>query len=307
MSMSMAIINHSCPQCPQRVPDTGISMFLILFNDRLPPELRSMVVSYLLVPPKPCLDHLFHTCLDQWGCQNGAHKPANEYQGVMVPCPVITSLDSFFHLDGYWQFFRNHTFVFEACSSDYHAVTARLHALGPVLRNLWTEILTNGQVRGQGHRNIYATRLLEFLDRPDWVGKGSRAFRTPDRILRFQHTDTHRRNIRHMVFMADLEPGELGKQYLCDWDWMLKINWSTLPILETLVLDLRSYSFGLRRNIIITQEEYDSKIRVGARAMECLNLNLLVIRGLCSGIFWQKPGRQRQMESLFEKALADHV
>lgn len=117
----------------------------------------------------------------------------------------------------------------------------------------------------------------------------------------FDYVNHYRQGIRHIVFVT--EHSEDANEYQFDWDWQLKVKWDTLPKLETLVLDLRQYSSSPRWPIQMTAEVYDTKIKAGARAIECLNLKLLVIYGLCSGDFFENKQHQARMQSLFERAL----
>lgn len=80
---------------------------------------------------------------------------------------------------------------------------------------------------------------------------------------------------------------------------------STLKDLQTLVLDLRDYSYRQIQNTSITQELLDKQLALDAERMECLNLKSLTIYGLCSGPeYWGKQEHKERLENLFAPALA---
>ena len=77
-----------------------------------------------------------------------------------------------------------------------------------------------------------------------------------------------------------------------------------MPNLQTLVLDLRGYSYRQIQEEDILQELYDEQLESGAKRMECLELKSLIIYGLCSGqLYWGKGQHRRRMEELFESTL----
>lgn len=281
-------ITHDCPQCPSPHARPRGSRALWLLA-QLPSELHSKVVERMIVPQRPCLEHIFGSCLDTWGCPNGSHMDVQDLRMVIVPCPRLTSLSTFFYDEGHKMFFANHTFVFEN----------RCVKLDPRMRAAIDE--EEREVIRQEYRDCHATRLLDFIDRPDWVGTGSKSFQTDGRNRLFGDVDSYRYSIQHLVLTAAL-PGD-ATRYRRDWDWPLKVDWEKLPRLKTLVLDLRYYSFSPRIRHRVTQSDYDLAIEDGARRMKCLKLKRLVICGACSGPFHGVQRHQGRMKSLFETAV----
>ena len=84
----------------------------------------------------------------------------------------------------------------------------------------------------------------------------------------------------------------------------LMVDWKTLQNLETLVLDLRGYSYRQLQDPELPQELYDEQLERGIKRMECLELKSLIIYGLCSGPeYWAKKQHRRRMEALFQHTL----
>ncbi|KAK0104479.1 hypothetical protein ONS95_004768 [Cadophora gregata] len=274
-------ITHDCPQCPSpHVNPRGSRVLRLLAQ--LPSELHSIVVQGMIVPQRPCLDHIFGSCLDSWGCPNGSHMDLRDLREAIVPCPRLTSLSTFFYDEGHKLFFEHHSYQFpvRATRSDLQKV----------------------DIIGQEHRDFLATRLLNFVDRPDCVGLGSKTFKIHGKNRLFGDVDSYRHLIQHLVFTASLVDDSM--KYRPDWDWPLKVDWQRLPRLKTLVLDLRYYSFSPRYlGGVLTQEDYDSRIATGVKGMQILKLKRLVIYGVCSGAFHNDQYHQRRMRSLFETAL----
>lgn len=161
---------HKRPQCPNRYMDAEFS-YLFWRLSQLPSELFSQVLEELLIPPQPCLDHLFGTCSDPWGCTKGSHLDIFQYREKVIPWDAITSLSPLFHYEGYKKFFQKHTFVFQAGACEDGRGRVRIpswpvHAT-PQFQELWEE--TSGEVERlfQKHRDHLATRYLEFVDYPE--------------------------------------------------------------------------------------------------------------------------------------------
>jgi hypothetical protein len=70
-----------------------------------------------------------------------------------------------------------------------------------------------------------------------------------------------------------------------DWDWRLKVDWTTLPDLRVLYLDLLPYSRCAYCSDVEGEEIYHEKLVAGAKRMSCLNLERLVLVGLCF-MYW---------------------
>ena len=117
--------------------------------------------------------------------------------------------------------------------------------------------------------------------------------------------DKYRYTIRHLVFTLDSEERPVSSlAFRHTWAWALTVDWNTLPNLETLVLDLRGYSYRQLQDPELPQELYDEQLERGAKRMECLELKSLIIYGLCSGPeYWDKIQHRRAMETLFQPAL----
>jgi hypothetical protein len=82
--------------------------------------------------------------------------------------------------------------------------------------------------------------------------------------------------IRHLVLCVQNRDWSLREP---GWEWPLKVDWKTLPHLDTLCLDIRSYSRRESSGSADLQEDDDEKLIEGAVSMECLNLK---------GLFWSE-------------------
>jgi len=76
-----------------------------------------------------------------------------------------------------------------------------------------------------------------------WADKGSPFF-LRDTLPQHPSIDDHRHSIRHLVLISNVKPPPQGQVHagdgeVSDLDWMFKIDWSMLPELETLHLDLK--------------------------------------------------------------------
>ncbi len=266
---------------------------------RLPGELKSMVIACKIVPQRPCLNGLLDSCFDPWSCENGSH--GTNYTVANVPCPLVTSINSFYFDEANKQFFQNHTFVFE--SSGWTEVFDH-HRLFDVVEEDEFRVLESW---ASHLRNSQATRLLDFVDHLEWRGKGSDKFNSTHCSTTYQYFDQYHFSIRHLVFAGKTPWG-----FEPDWAWALNVDWQTLPHLKTLVLDLRSYSFREYLVREIASPIYEQIIESGAKRMECLNLKSQIIYGLCSEPVDEefeddkskkKEAHKRRMKSLFIKAV----
>jgi hypothetical protein len=137
--------------------------------------------------------------------------------------------------------------------------------------------------------------FLNFVDSsPSAPGLSNSAH--PPRVLqRFAE------QIRHLVLCVD---NNVWPQRETGWEWPLKVDWTTLPSLETLCLDLRSYSRKELSAVAESQEAYDGKLAKGAELMEILDLKRLILVGLCSGPFYENRSHKRRVKNLFNKSVA---
>jgi hypothetical protein len=144
-------------------------------------------------------------------------------------------------------------------------------------------------------------------DRATRDGKGSKRFKGYVDNSSYTNIDEYRYVIRHLVLQvgdkSNLSEGRLQPT----WAWALKVDWKTLPDLQTLVLDLMGYSYLQLQSRPFPQELYDEQLEAGAKRMECLKLKSLIIYGLCSGPeYWGSKQHKRKMEELFQPALAQN-
>lgn len=128
-------------------------------------------------------------------------------------------------------------------------------------------------------RDPRATRLLDFVNNPDWTGTGSLHFESS---RAYDHVDEYRHLIRHLALKIDLK---WVKCHLTDWAWPLKVDWKALPNLETLYLDFKA-RWGLAFYTGFDDQSGLEKLTTGAKRMRCLKLKRLVLVGLCSHEYW---------------------
>ncbi|PMD48558.1 hypothetical protein L207DRAFT_505586 [Hyaloscypha variabilis F] len=279
------------------------------FLHQFPGDLQQMIIAETVVPTARCIKQVFDHCYDPWTCQDGAHtyefSPLLDFDSGMAPCTpsmCYTSRCELIRKEGYKAFFLNNVFIFR---SNHSTSTRPLFFLEPEHDREW---LHDMDFLGRRERDYRATRLLDFIDSPNLRGKGSMEFQL--RLARFDdgsynNVDQYRYTIRHLVFMVGYEGMpfcSLAFQY--NWAWALTVDWKTLPNLQTLVLDLRGYSYRQLQVPELPQELYDEQLESGAKQMEYLKLKSLIIYGLCSGPkYWDKGQHRRRMEKLFAPAL----
>jgi hypothetical protein len=104
-----------------------------------------------------------------------------------------------------------------------------------------------------------------------------------------------------MRYIALVTPGKFRYLQTRDWDWPLKINWKTLPCLETLYLDLKIF-FRIRG--LRYRAHGRANLTEGSARMKGLNLKTLVLLGLCTGAHWGDPVVKKLIRTLFQPALA---
>lgn len=266
--------HHECSQCPIRLSQVILDSVLNLFH-RLPNELKTQIVILLIVPRRPCNANIMSSCFDQWSCLfkhalEPSRSPSRSPQvsWTNTPCPKVTALSPFIRDEGYRQFFQNHTFIFSTPKRHHH-----LTAL-----------------------------VLDITNRIEWIYSERKEAESDERNETYSLVDKYRSGISHLVLGADFLPGHrVGRP---DWDWALKVNWSTLPKLKTLVLDFRHHTHDVFTNELMTREEFSQRIETGAAMLEGLNLQCLSVYGLCSGSrYWRDANHERIMESLFRKAV----
>jgi hypothetical protein len=151
-------------------------------------------------------------------------------------------------------------------------------------------------------RDDRASRLLDYIDIPEWKGKG------PEDVCydkSYNHVDNYRYEIRHLVFRSAFGPTDPMAWAAREWYWALKINWTTLPHLETLYLDLRRYSEVIfKEHNWHIQNEMNDALSFLAHRMNVLHLRKLVIHGLCSGSgAWDNEEHKYFIEGLFKPAV----
>jgi len=242
------------------------------FPDRFPLELELQILEEFFRPdqqfPPYCIPDGF---FDPWS--------ARLY--LVTLDTRITSVCRFFQDEGRKIFFKRKIFLFGQLLG--------CQVSKPADRESWSE-----------YRDPTATRLLNFIDRPDWKNKGSESF-----INRFGQdssytdVDTYRHLIQNLVLKSDFK----YMPFQSDWDWPLKVDWTTLPELRVLYLDLLPYSRRAYCYDVEGEEIYNEKVVAGARRMGCLNLEKLVLVGLCSLVYWNNIVHKRMIEQLFKPAL----
>ena len=153
-------------------------------------------------------------------------------------------------------------------------------------------------------RDPLATRLLDFVDEPDWENRGSKFFRQNPSATAFQGIDKFRYLIKSICIMLNKSP---TLDFVPDWDWPLQIDWTNLHRLEYLQLDLKTYSGypWMQMGDYYAPEEYQAMLERGAERMKCLSLKKLTLIGLCSFCNWGNEDHERKMDALFRPAVRD--
>jgi hypothetical protein len=170
---------------------------------KLPPELERYIINEYQSLPEPCLNFLAwgdNGCSDPWIC--GLLHPDRSPKLPLeldVPDATITAVCNHFHAEGYKSFYSNNVFVFSSCRYFIHDLTS------------------------EDIQAPRATRLLDFIDWPEWKNKGSELFRDRDS---YKYHDEYRYLIHNLVLIERcfLETHSLRLH----WDWILKVDWQTL-------------------------------------------------------------------------------
>ncbi|EKD15785.1 hypothetical protein MBM_05796 [Drepanopeziza brunnea f. sp. 'multigermtubi' MB_m1] len=302
--------DHHCSQCPAKALPPTHCCVVKLFFEKFPDDLKIIIIRRMITPQKVCENHIIDECWEPWLCKDGSHQATKEgtaeYSVVHLPCPALTFISPFIHDEGYLQFFRNHTFVFDALSEkSRQELTLRL------TQERFT-IEGDGSISDQS-RVLYsytypvASRLLDTIDHPEWTGIGSEQFQQEcDDPEAYQQVDKYRHQIRSIVFRG---AGPKEWSFLdwnsVDWTRPLKVDWKSLPSLEHLVLDLRICTL-----LMDTSSPEDLKktanvnIREGAMRMQGLNLKSLIIYGLCSKLLCSEdPSYMPMIKEMFGKTV----
>ena len=153
-------------------------------------------------------------------------------------------------------------------------------------------------------RDPLATRLLDFVDQPDWKDKGSDYFSQTAETIDFRRVDKVRHQMKSICINLS---GTYGIDLVPDWDWPLQVDWKSLPQLEYLQLDLRAYSRHpwMQMGDFYKPEEYHMMLEHGAKRMKCLELKYLSLTGLCSYCNWGNEDHERKMDALFRPAVRE--
>ncbi|KUJ20372.1 uncharacterized protein LY89DRAFT_441907 [Mollisia scopiformis] len=287
---------HKCAQCP-----TTKAADLTLFH-RLPADLKLKVISELFAPESPCIEDIFAECHDPWSCRNGIHSGITDVsvynQRLYVPCPLLTRLGPIFHEEGHRLFFRRNVFVFDHDLT----YTNSFKDLGKLIR-WWRS--------GEPLRDPISTRLLDWIDRPEWQGVGSEQHRELIRgaqnyspiLLTLGEVDQYRYSIQHIVIKNSTL---VSNGRFEDWDNTLKVDWSSLRNLKTLCLDLRAYT-SVQTLFMFNpskQKRHERKLVGGVEAMKCLKLKSLIVYGAGAGPTWPDCPHKEMMQLIFGKAVA---
>lgn len=268
----------------------------LIHRPGLPPELQSLIGAEIVVDQPQCIKYVFSHCYNPWGCKDGSH-PFGTARPRVTPSSCYTSKCQLVHEEGYKAFFHSSVFIFESYLHSTLPPSAIILASMPPLTDNdaireWLDDLAYGS---RGDRDYLATRLLDFRDSPDWKGQGSPEFkRYVERFdTSYEPVNKYRYTIRHLVFKMGENrlhtKFDYQSKYRPAWAWALMVDWKTLPDLQTLVLDLRGYSYQQLQDPAFPIEIYDEQLVVGAEGMKCLKLKSLIIYGLCSGPqYWGK-------------------
>ncbi|TVY93906.1 hypothetical protein LAWI1_G000363 [Lachnellula willkommii] len=252
-----------------------------------PAEISLQVIQNLFASERLCIPAIFDQCHNQWDCEH-SHLCASRKHYPLKPNSYLSSISPLLYEEGHKFFFRHNIFVFN--------MTPALYSADPdVPRTTATE---SDSALWKSARDPRTLELLKFVEPPLSAQEASHTSNPPRLMERFGGS------IRHLVLCV--------KNQICDlqetgWEWPLKVDWTTLPHLETLCLDLQSYSRRGESEDAETPEEYDQKLSEGALSMECLNLKRLILVGLCSQLYYYNEDHKRRMEKLFGKCVAKGV
>ncbi|CAG8977334.1 hypothetical protein HYALB_00009206 [Hymenoscyphus albidus] len=273
----------------------------------LPPELQLKILEELAVPPFPSLECLFEDFHEPWNCSACKDTEIDAYGWKLWPItldPRISTVCRSFYEEGHKMLYKHHTFVFhqrpEALRSFYDIGGTALgirDRLAVLLLNFidindfyaYRRNPTLGTNRAQGTQTSLSIHMPNSIDS-----------RIPFKSL--QNPAEFRASVQHLVLVVhprvtqDMSPEESN-----DWDWPLKVDWTTLPKLKTLCLDLRG---------INNYRKFKGggsclrRIKKGASRMKGLNLEKLVIVGLCTDEFYYKEAYKQRVRRIFSLALS---
>jgi hypothetical protein len=133
-------------------------------------------------------------------------------------------------------------------------------------------------------KDPHATQLLDFVDQQESEHRGTELERKRFSYPAPEHVETYRHSIRELVLAytphsdGGLFPGN------STWDWMFKIDWTSLPDLEILYLDFKG--LGLM-NTTDWGNGWDLALFPSviscAERMKCLSLKKLVLMNVDYG------------------------
>lgn len=237
----------------------------LLENPRLPAELELQILAAALIPAQPCVPRYFEQCHDIWSLP---HKLLNHdlNKPLIMPPMNLLSVSTTWREEGLKYFFANNTFIFNTNPYDLDELP-RPQFDG---EEIWQEL-----------RDPHATRLLDFIDRPDWKDAGSKLWNHNFSYLQphTSHIDRHRHSIRKLALIYQPEKGRATTSpEFSDWDWILKLDWKSLPDLEILYLDLKGMEavkpWGHANGRVLRS------IMECVDQMKCLSLKKLILMNL---------------------------
>lgn len=188
----------------------------------IPLELQFQILRLVVLPEEVCIKHVFAQCNEGW---TASHKPLShdlERRPVFTPPLNIVLVNKHWYEEAYKFFFANHTFVFNT------RVATKLHGSN------------HGYLTWRQERDPWATRILDFVDTPSWKDKGSETFQRkfPLQETQAQYVNLYRHTIRKLVIRHQPNASRhFTNSSESDWDWVMKVDFQTLPYLEEVTLD----------------------------------------------------------------------
>ena len=188
----------------------------------LPAELSLQIIQDLFAPEKPCIRAIFDQCHNQWKCELD-HPCALRNYYALKPDSYLSSISPLLYEEGHKAFFRHNVFVFNMTPAIYSRDS-------DAPRTTPTE---SDSALWKSARDPKTLQLLTFVEPLLTAQEAFHTSNPPLLIERFSGM------IRHLSLCV--------KNEICDlqetgWEWPLQVDWRTLPHLETLCLDLQSYS-----------------------------------------------------------------
>jgi hypothetical protein len=219
----------------------------------LPTELELQILNTLLIPAQPCVPHTVAKCYDPWYCST----ILNHSTPILIPSPNLLSVNKTWREEAFKTFFAKNTFVFN--TSPYELPQPQPEGE----EWSWKQL-----------RDPHATRLLDFIDCPDWRNKGSRLWRHNFSYPHAEYIDRYRHSIRKLALIYHTH-SDRATSAESDWDWVLKVDWKILPDLEVLYLDFQGTAELERWQNL--PWAHLATVRCCAERMKCLNLKKLVL------------------------------